>query len=205
MHFSKNEQSGKRGKKADATDPAKTVRQRTLKSSIDCTGVALHSGAEVSMTLKPAEADSGIVFRRTDAGGAVIPALWDYVVDTRMCTTLGDGDGVTVATVEHLMAALAGCGIDNAVIELDGPEVPIMDGSAQPFVFLVECAGVVEQDAPRRVIRVLKSVAASAGGGAPGSRRGGACPSTWRSSSTTGWWPGSRCRSVSSTAASRRN
>lgn len=145
------------------------VNQRTLKSSISCSGVALHSGEKVSLTLNPADAGTGIVFKRTDiaGGGASIPAKWDRVVDTRMCTTIGngDGDGVTVATVEHLMAALAGCGIDNALIELNGSEVPIMDGSAQPFVFLVECAGVVEQDEPRRVIRVLKSVSARDGNG----------------------------------------
>ena len=136
------------------------VKQRTLKTSIDCSGIGLHSGVKVSMTLHPADANTGISFKRTDiaGGGAVIPAHWDYVVDTRLSTTLGNEDGVTIGTVEHLMAALAGCGIDNALIELNGPEVPIMDGSAQPFVFLVECAGVVEQDAPRRVIRILKTV-----------------------------------------------
>ncbi|MCH8237397.1 MAG: UDP-3-O-acyl-N-acetylglucosamine deacetylase [Proteobacteria bacterium] len=147
--------------------PIGVVNQRTLKSSISCSGVALHSGEKVSLTLNPADAGTGIVFKRTDiaGGGASIPAKWDRVVDTRMCTTIGNGDGVTVATVEHLMAALSGCGIDNALIELNGSEVPIMDGSAQPFVFLVECAGVVEQDKPRRVIRVLKSVSARDGGG----------------------------------------
>jgi UDP-3-O-[3-hydroxymyristoyl] N-acetylglucosamine deacetylase len=127
--------------------------------------VALHSGVEVSMTLHPASTDTGIHFKRTDitGSGALIPAKWDHVVDTAMCTTIGNGDGVTVSTVEHLMAALAGCGIDNALIELNGPEVPIMDGSAQPFVFLVERAGVVEQDAPRSVIRVLKTVSVDDG------------------------------------------
>ncbi|MDA1089712.1 MAG: UDP-3-O-acyl-N-acetylglucosamine deacetylase [Proteobacteria bacterium] len=141
------------------------IKQRTLKTSINCSGVALHSGAKVSMTLNPAPADSGISFTRTDIVGrdAVIPAKWDHVVDTRMCTTLGNDDGVTIGTVEHLMAALAGCGIDNAVIELNGEEVPIMDGSSQPFVFLIECAGVVEQDAPKRIIRVLKTVSVNGG------------------------------------------
>jgi UDP-3-O-[3-hydroxymyristoyl] N-acetylglucosamine deacetylase len=136
------------------------ARQRTLKSSINCTGVALHSGIKVSMTLKPAPLDTGIVFHRTDikGKGARIPARWDHVVDTRMCSVLGNADGVTVGTVEHLMAALAGCRIDNAVIEINGAEVPVMDGSASPFVFLIECAGVVEQEAPRRAIRVLKPV-----------------------------------------------
>ena len=155
-------------RKPSGTDsPVSVVNQRTLKSSISCSGVGLHSGEKVSLTLNPADTGTGIVFKRTDiaGGGASIPAKWDHVVDTRLCTTIGNGDGVTVATVEHLMAALAGCGIDNALIELNGSEVPIMDGSAQPFVFLVECAGVVDQDEPRRVIRVLKSVSARDGNG----------------------------------------
>jgi len=137
-----------------------SVFQYTLKDVIDCTGIGLHSGARVSMTLRPAGPDSGIVFRRTDiaGGGVEIPARWDAVVDTRLNTTLGDGNGVTVGTVEHVMAALAGAGVDNAIIELNGPEVPIMDGSAAPFVFLIECAGVVEQSAPRRVIEILRPV-----------------------------------------------
>ena len=136
------------------------IKQKTFKSSISCTGVALHSGDKVSMTLMPGEPGSGIVFKRTDipGAGASIPATWDNVVETTMCTTLGNKDGVTIATVEHLMAALGGSGIDNAVIEVNGPEVPVMDGSAAPFVFLVECAGTVEQDAPRRFIRVLKAI-----------------------------------------------
>lgn len=141
------------------------VKQRTLKTSINCSGIALHSGSKVSMTLNPAPIDSGITFKRTDIAGkgAEIPAKWDHVVDTRMCTTIGNTDGVTIGTVEHLMAALAGCGIDNAFIELNGEEVPIMDGSSQPFVFLIECAGVVEQDAPKRIIRVLKSIEVNGG------------------------------------------
>jgi UDP-3-O-[3-hydroxymyristoyl] N-acetylglucosamine deacetylase len=141
------------------------VMQRTIKTSINCSGVALHSGSKVSLTLLPADADTGIVFKRTDIAGkgAEIPALWDYVVDTRMRTTLGNKDGVTISTVEHLMAALSGCGVDNVRIELNGPEVPIMDGSSQPFVFLVDCVGVVEQNSPRRVIRVLKTVSVNDG------------------------------------------
>ncbi len=136
------------------------IKQKTFKSSISCTGVALHSGNKVSMTLMPGKPDSGIVFKRTDipGGGASIPATWDNVVETTLCTTLGNKDGVTIATVEHLMAALGGSGIDNAVIEVNGPEVPVMDGSAAPFVFLVECAGTVEQDKPRRYIKVLKAI-----------------------------------------------
>ena len=141
------------------------IKQRTLKTSINCSGVGLHSGTKVSMTLNPAPVNGGITFKRTDIAGlgAVIPAKWDHVVDTRMCTTLGNDDGVTIGTVEHLMAALAGCGIDNVLIDVNGEEVPIMDGSSQPFVFLFECAGVVEQDAPKKIIRVLKTVSVNDG------------------------------------------
>jgi UDP-3-O-[3-hydroxymyristoyl] N-acetylglucosamine deacetylase len=136
------------------------ICQKTLKNEIHCTGIGLHSGAHVLMTLKPAAPDSGIVFKRSDLAGdaAWVPATWDRVGDTRMCTALINDHDVRVGTVEHLLAALAGCEVDNAVIEIDGPEVPIMDGSAAPFVFLIECAGLVEQDVPRRAIKVLKPV-----------------------------------------------
>ena len=130
--------------------------QRTLKAPISCVGTGLHSGKRVSMTLRPAPADHGIVFRRTDLRRD-IPARFDSVVDTRLSTVLGDG-GARVATVEHVMAALAGCGIDNAVIELDGAEPPILDGSAAPFVFLLDCAGSVEQDEPRSAIEIRRTV-----------------------------------------------
>lgn len=137
----------------------RTVRQQTLKNSIHCSGVALHSGAKVNMVLHPAEAGTGIVFRRTDAaGGTEIQALWHNAIETPLCTTLVDSRSNQVATIEHLMSALSACGIDNAVIELNGPEVPIMDGSAAPFVFLIECAGVAVQDSPRRALRVLQEV-----------------------------------------------
>ena len=141
------------------------VRQKTLKTSIHCTGTGLHSGAKVSMTLNPAPAGSGIVFRRTDLPKAIadIRALWSNVVDTRLCTALGNEDGVRVSTIEHLMAALYGGQVDNAIIEINGPEVPIMDGSAQPFVFLIECAGVVEQDEPRRAVQILRPVSIAEG------------------------------------------
>lgn len=134
--------------------------QHTLKSPIHCTGIGLHSGARVSLTIRPAAIDDGITFVRSDQRGsaAVIRATWDNVVDTRMCTVIGNDQGTTVGTIEHLMAALHGCGIDNAVIELDGLEVPIMDGSAAPFVFLIECAGIAMQDGLRRSIRILKPV-----------------------------------------------
>ncbi len=154
--------NNKSGKGLSSTE---MVKQRTLKTSISCTGISLHSGGKVSMTLRPAEENSGIQFKRTDiaASGALIPATWNRVVDTKMNTTLGNKDGVTIGTIEHLMAALAGCEVDNALIEVNGPEVPIMDGSAAPFVFLVECAGVVEQPAHRRVIRLHKHVSVNDG------------------------------------------
>jgi len=109
------------------------------------------------MTLCPAAPDSGILFRRIDAG-VEIRAHWTNAIDSPLCTVLSNGEGAKVGTVEHLMAALAGAEIDNVIVELDGPEVPVMDGSAAPFLFLIECAGVVEQDAARRAIRVLKPV-----------------------------------------------
>lgn len=144
-----------------AKSPISPVKQHTLKRPIHCTGIGLHSGSRVTMRLLPAAIESGITFVRTDprGGHSEIPARWTHVVDTRMCTVIGDGRGVNVGTVEHLMAALRGCGVDNVRIEIDGPEVPIMDGSAAPFVFLVECAGLAEQSAPRKAVRVLRQVA----------------------------------------------
>jgi UDP-3-O-[3-hydroxymyristoyl] N-acetylglucosamine deacetylase len=112
------------------------------------------------MSLNPAAADTGIVFHRTDLEGddRIIPARWDCVVDTRMATTIGNQAGACISTIEHLMAALAGCGIDNTIIEIDGAEVPVMDGSAAPFIFLVECAGMIEQNAPRKAIKIVRPV-----------------------------------------------
>lgn len=134
--------------------------QQTLKSTINCAGIGLHSGRRVRMTLRPAPVDHGITFVRTDvpAERAVIPARWDLVADTRLCTLLKNDQGTTIGTIEHLMAALRGLNIDNAVVEVDAPELPIMDGSSAPFVFLIECAGIQQQDQPRRVIRVLRDV-----------------------------------------------
>ncbi len=138
------------------------IAQQTLKTSISCRGVGLHGGVDCIMTLHPAAGDHGIVFKRTDVSGRdpLVRARWDMVHDATMCTKLQNNDGVTVSTVEHLMAALAGCRIDNALIEIDGPEVPIMDGSSEPFVLLIECAGTAPVAAPRRAIRVLKPVSA---------------------------------------------
>ena len=145
-------------------DDVGIAQQQTLKSAIHCRGVALHSGARVAMTLRPAAPDTGIVFRRSDRAGAEIRATWENTVEQALCTKLDDGEGLTIATIEHLMAALAGLEIDNAVIEIDGGEVPVMDGSAAPFVFLLECAGTAPQDAPRRAIRILKPIAVSENG-----------------------------------------
>lgn len=134
--------------------------QQTLNTNIHCSGVGLHSGRRVRMVLRPAPVDHGIVFVRSDLplARAVIPARWDLVSDTRLCTLLTNEAGASVGTVEHLMAALRGCGIDNAIVEVDAAELPIMDGSSAPFVFLIECAGIKVQDQPRRLIRVLKEV-----------------------------------------------
>ncbi|RMH94194.1 UDP-3-O-acyl-N-acetylglucosamine deacetylase [Lysobacter pythonis] len=133
-------------------------RQRTLKNLIRATGVGLHSGEKVFLTIRPAPVDAGIVFRRVDLDPvAEIPARGDLVSETTLCTGLSCGPA-NVQTVEHLLSALAGLGIDNAWIELSAAEVPIMDGSAGPFVFLLQSAGIVEQDAPKRFIRIKREI-----------------------------------------------
>ncbi len=136
------------------------VYQKTLRNSISCTGVGVHSGDLINMTLKPAPAGTGIVFRRTDVAPDIanIPARFDTVSDLVMCTTIENEANIKVATIEHLMAAFSGSNIDNAIVELDGSEVPVMDGSSAPFVFLIECADIVEQELPRQFIKVLKEV-----------------------------------------------
>jgi UDP-3-O-[3-hydroxymyristoyl] N-acetylglucosamine deacetylase len=134
-----------------------TASQRTLKTPVGCEGIGLHSGRQVGLTLRPAALGTGIVFRRSDAG-AEIPALWEHTIESTLCTTVSNGEGITIGTVEHLLAALAGAEIDNAVVEIDGPEVPIMDGSAEPFVAAIDQAGIVTVAAPRRFIEVLKPV-----------------------------------------------
>ena len=134
------------------------LQQRTLKNVIRATGVGLHSGDKVYLTLRPAPVDAGIVFRRVDLDPVVeIPARAELVTETMLCTGLSSGGG-KVMTVEHLMSAFAGLGIDNAWVDLSAPEVPIMDGSAGPFVFLLQSAGLVEQNAPKRFIRIRKPV-----------------------------------------------
>lgn len=134
------------------------VRQRTLKTLIRASGVGLHGGVKVNLVLRPAAPDTGIVFRRVDLPQPVeIPASALTVGDTRMCSCL-EVDGVKVGTIEHLMSALAGLGIDNAWVDLDAPEVPILDGSAAPFVFLIQSAGIEEQNAAKKFIRVKRTV-----------------------------------------------
>jgi UDP-3-O-[3-hydroxymyristoyl] N-acetylglucosamine deacetylase len=134
------------------------LRQRTLKNLIRATGVGLHSGEKVFLTLRPAPVDTGIVFRRTDLDPVVeIPADATLVSETTLCTGLSCGPA-KVQTVEHLLSALAGLGVDNCYIELTAPEVPIMDGSAGPFVFLLQSAGIAEQNAAKRFIRIRKTV-----------------------------------------------
>jgi UDP-3-O-[3-hydroxymyristoyl] N-acetylglucosamine deacetylase len=139
--------------------------QRTLKTSIACVGVGLHSGHKLEMTLHPAPAGTGIVFRRTDADNWEIPARYDHVADTRLCTVLAcpDRSELRIGTVEHVLAALAGCGVSNAIVAVNGPELPILDGSAASFVFLIDCAGIIDQGAVAPVIEVRRPVAVAHG------------------------------------------
>ncbi|MBO9826710.1 UDP-3-O-acyl-N-acetylglucosamine deacetylase [Xanthomonas sp. A2111] len=134
------------------------TQQRTLKNTIRATGVGLHSGDKVYMTLRPAPADHGIVFRRVDLDPAVdVPADAELVTETTLCTGLSRGQA-KIQTVEHLMSAMAGLGVDNAIVELSSAELPIMDGSAGPFVFLLQSAGIVEQHKAKRFIRIKREV-----------------------------------------------
>jgi len=145
---------------ANETERTEKTLQRTLKTAAAFTGTGLHGGHAVHMVVKPAPAGQGISFLRTDAvkGDPRIPARWDAVVPSKLCTLVANDDGVSVSTIEHVMAALAGCAIHNAVIEVDGPEVPILDGSAMPFVEGFLRAGIVGQDAVVRAIRILQAV-----------------------------------------------
>ena len=139
------------------------IRQRTIKKAFETVGIGLHSGRKVKLALRPAPVDTGIVFRRIDLNPPVaIKAEPERVNDTRMATTLDKGQA-KIATIEHLMSALSGLGIDNCYVEVDGAEVPIMDGSGASFVFLIKAAGVEEQDAPRKFVRVKKSIEIHAG------------------------------------------
>ena len=139
------------------------LKQRTLKNTIRATGVGLHTGENVYLTLHPADPDTGIRFRRSDIGeSAFVDAKSENVGDTRLSTTLIQ-NGVRVSTVEHLLSAFSGLGIDNALVDVSAPEIPIMDGSAGPFVFLLQSAGIQEQEAWRKYIRVKKSVKVTEG------------------------------------------
>lgn len=134
--------------------------QKTLKKSVSINGMGLHSGKDVQLTIRPAPANHGVVFKRTDveAAKSLIPALWDKVVNTTLCSVIGNEHGVSVSTIEHVMAALRGLGVDNALIEIDAPEVPILDGSSIAFVKAIDEVGIVAQDVPRRAIHILKEV-----------------------------------------------
>lgn len=134
------------------------IRQRTLKNSIRATGVGLHTGKKIFLTLRPAAANTGVIFRRVDLEDPIeIKATPNNVGDTSLSTSLVQDD-VRISTVEHLMSAIAGLGIDNVYVDISAPEVPIMDGSAGPFVFLIQSAGIVEQDAPKKFIRIKQAV-----------------------------------------------
>ena len=149
--------------------------QHSLTSAISCVGTGLHSGKRVELSLLPAPANTGIVFRRTDLG-IDIAARFDSVTDTRLCTQIAHAEhpDATVCTVEHVIAALSATGVDNAIVALDGPEIPALDGSSAPFVFLIDCAGRVKQAAPRQVIEILRPVRVASGEATAELRPGGA-------------------------------
>ena len=139
------------------------LKQRTLSNSVRASGVGLHSGEKVNMTLRPAAKDTGIIFRRLDIEPIQqIPALATSVIDTMLGTTIAKKNA-SVMTVEHILAAFAGLGIDNALIDLDGPEVPIMDGSSASFIFLIESAGFEEQNASKKFLRIMKKIRVEVG------------------------------------------
>lgn len=142
-----------------------TVFQKTINSKISCSGVGIHSGKEVKMTLFPAEANSGIIFKRTDLEEkkSIVEADYKKVSETNLGTTIENEFGTKISTIEHFLAAIWGCGIDNLLIEIDNQEVPIMDGSSEPFVFLLECAGIKTQDQARKIIEITKKVKISDG------------------------------------------
>ena len=155
-----------------AQEHALDICQTTLGNRIGCSGIGLHTGQQVRLSIFPAAAGTGIVFRRVDlcddadpdSGAIRVPARYENIASTQLGSTLRNKAGVTVATVEHLMSAFAGCGIDNALVDIDGPELPVLDGSAAPFVMLLECAGVARLPVPRRFIRVLETVRAEEDG-----------------------------------------
>ncbi len=139
----------------------KNLLQHTLAKKVNCVGIGLHSGEEVKMSILPAPTNHGIVFVRTDIEGIfdpIVKADFRNVCNTNLGTSLTNSDGTIISTVEHLMAAFWGCNIDNAIVEVSGPEIPIMDGSAEPFVFLIECADIKEQNDQRRMIKIIENV-----------------------------------------------
>ncbi len=140
------------------------MKQITIKRAVNASGVGLHSGKKVTLTLHPAPADHGIVFQRLDLDGCPrVPALWDRVSESQLCTVIAENNA-SIGTVEHLMAALRAAAVDNVLVTLDGPEVPIMDGSAEPFAFLIECAGLAEQQSRKKYLHILKTVTVSEDG-----------------------------------------
>jgi len=134
--------------------------QKTINSKISCSSIALHSGEKTTLTLHPAQDNTGIIFQRSDQKNIdnKINANFQCVTATNLGTTLTNSSGVKISTVEHLMASIWGCGIDNLIIEVDGPEIPIMDGSSEPFVFMIECAGIKTSDKSRKVIKITKKI-----------------------------------------------
>ncbi len=135
------------------------VKQRTLKKSIKVTGIGLHSGNKVTLTLRPAAENTGIIYARTDLNPAVyFLANANLIRDTQLCTCLINDDGVRISTVEHLNAAMSAVGLDNVIVEIDAPEIPIMDGSSSPFIYLLLNAGIEEQNALKKFIRVKETV-----------------------------------------------
>lgn len=133
--------------------------QQTIQQSITCTGIGVHSGRKTELTLRPAPVHAGIIFQRTDVpNNNEIPATWGNVSDTNHCTRISNEYGVSISTIEHLMSALFALGIDNIMVEVNGPELPIMDGSAEPFLKMIAATGVKSQEAPRSVLRVLRPI-----------------------------------------------
>lgn len=143
-----------------AKDMVDMTRQTTVSNKVSCSGVGLHGGNQVSMVVNPAPAGTGIVFKRLDVpvSKSIVRVRFDSVCETNLGTTICNEHGTTVSTIEHLMAALWGVGVDNALVELDAGEVPIMDGSSEPFVFMLECAGIKKLNSLRRILRILKTV-----------------------------------------------
>ena len=135
------------------------IKQRTLKQAAKVTGIGLHSGKKVTLTLRPAPVNTGIIYARTDLNPVVyFPASADSIRDTTLCTCMINDDGVRISTVEHLNAAMSALGLDNLIVEVDAPEIPIMDGSASPFIYLLLDAGIEEQNAPKKFIRIKQTV-----------------------------------------------